>query len=193
MLTDRQKEIIEVSLNLIANKGIQGLTIKNISREIGISEPAIYRHYENKIQILIALLDQFRMTSGKLFREVSELPVGPVEKIDQLFKRHFQVFSENTSWVAVIFAEEIFRNEPILMNKIGDIVNQNDILFQLILKEGQETGEIRNDVRVEHLSIIAMGALRLFVKKWQYSLYDFNLINEGTKFLNSIKKVIAAK
>ncbi len=193
MLTDRQKEIIEVSLNLIANKGIQGLTIKNISREIGISEPAIYRHYENKIQILIALLDQFRMTSGKLFREVSELPVGPVEKIDQLFRRHFQVFSENTSWVAVIFAEEIFRNEPILMNKIGDIVNQNDILFQLILKEGQETGEIRNDVRVEHLSIIAMGALRLFVKKWQYSLYDFNLINEGTKFLNSIKKVIAAK
>ncbi|MDX9910134.1 MAG: TetR/AcrR family transcriptional regulator [Mariniphaga sp.] len=193
MLTDRQKEIIEVSLNLIANKGIQGLTIKNISREIGISEPAIYRHYENKIQILIALLDQFRMTSGKLFREVSELPVGPVEKIDQLFKRHFQVFSENTSWVAVIFAEEIFRNEPILMNKIGDIVNQNDILFQLILKEGQETGEIRNDVRVEHLSIIAMGALRLFVKKWQYSLYDFNLINEGTHFLNSIKQVITAK
>ncbi len=193
MLTDRQKEIIEVSLNLIANKGIQGLTIKNISREIGISEPAIYRHYENKIQILIALLDQFRMTSGKLFREVSELPVGPVEKIDQLFRRHFQVFSENTSWVAVIFAEEIFRNEPILMNKIGDIVNQNDILFQLILKEGQETGEIRNDVRVEHLSIIAMGALRLFVKKWQYSLYDFNLINEGTHFLNSIKQVITAK
>jgi len=193
MLTDRQKEIIEVSLNLIANKGIQGLTIKNISREIGISEPAIYRHYENKIQILIALLDQFRMTSGKLFREVSELPVGPVEKIDQLFKRHFQVFSENTSWVAVIFAEEIFRNEPILMNKIGDIVNQNDIVFQLILKEGQETGEIRNDVRVEHLSIIAMGALRLFVKKWQYSLYDFNLINEGTHFLNSIKQVITAK
>ncbi|NLB91917.1 MAG: TetR/AcrR family transcriptional regulator [Bacteroidales bacterium] len=193
MLTDRQKEIIEVSLNLIANKGIQGLTIKNISREIGISEPAIYRHYENKIQILIALLDQFRMTSGKLFREVSELSVGPVEKIDQLFKRHFQVFSENTSWVAVIFAEEIFRNEPILMNKIGDIVNQNDILFQLILKEGQETGEIRNDVRVEHLSIIAMGALRLFVKKWQYSLYDFNLINEGTHFLNSIKQVITAK
>lgn len=79
------------------------------------------------------------------------------------------------------------------MNKIGDIVNQNDILFQLILKEGQETGEIRNDVRVEHLSIIAMGALRLFVKKWQYSLYDFNLINEGTHFLNSIKQVITAK
>ena len=57
MLTDRQKEIIEVSLNLIAGKGIQGLTIKNISKEIGISEPAIYRHYENKIQILIALLE----------------------------------------------------------------------------------------------------------------------------------------
>lgn len=193
MISERQKEIIEVSINLIAQKGIQGLTIKNISREIGISEAAIYRHYENKIQILLTLLDHFRMISGKLFKEVSELPISALEKIDNLFMKHFKIFAENTSWVAVIFAEEIFRNEPILINKVRDIVNQNDVLIQLILKEGQNSGEIRNDAEIEHLSVITMGALRLFVKKWQYSLYEFNLINEGTHFLNSIKQVIASK
>ena len=35
--TDRQAEIILVALELINTKGIQGLTIKNISKEIGIS------------------------------------------------------------------------------------------------------------------------------------------------------------
>ncbi len=193
MLTDRQKEIIEVSLNLIAGKGIQGLTIKNISKEIGISEPAIYRHYENKIQILIALLDLFKMTSEDLFKEVAGLPLNVMEKINHLFLKHFQIFSANTSWVAVIFAEEIFRNEPVLMNKISNIINQNDKQLQLILRNGQQSGEIRNDIEASHLSVMVMGALRLFVKKWQYSVYEFNLIDEGTLFLHSIKKLIATK
>lgn len=46
--TVRQKQIIQQSIQLIADKGIQGLTIKNISKSIGISEPAIYRHFDNK-------------------------------------------------------------------------------------------------------------------------------------------------
>jgi len=52
MLTDRQIEIINKSIDIIATKGIQGLTIKNLSKEIGISEPAIYRHFESKTDIL---------------------------------------------------------------------------------------------------------------------------------------------
>ena len=55
MKTERQQEIINVALKLINEKGIQGLTMKNLSKEIGISEPAIYRHFENKIEILLAI------------------------------------------------------------------------------------------------------------------------------------------
>jgi AcrR family transcriptional regulator len=56
MQTERQKEILDTALDLISQKGIQGLTIKNLSKKIGISEPAIYRHYENKIEILLKYL-----------------------------------------------------------------------------------------------------------------------------------------
>ena len=48
MKTERQQEIIDVALKLINNRGIQGLTMKNLSREIGVSEPAIYRHFETQ-------------------------------------------------------------------------------------------------------------------------------------------------
>ena len=43
MLSERQEQIIEESIKLIDNKGIQGFTIKNLSKEIGISEPGIYK------------------------------------------------------------------------------------------------------------------------------------------------------
>ena len=59
MLTVRQQEIVEKSIRLISEKGIQGFTIKNLAKSVGISEPAIYRHFESKIEILITILNQF--------------------------------------------------------------------------------------------------------------------------------------
>lgn len=55
--TERQQEIIFAALNLMNEEGIQGLTFKNFSEKMGITEPAIYRHLENKIQILAVLPD----------------------------------------------------------------------------------------------------------------------------------------
>ncbi len=42
-LTKRQKEIIQVSIELISEKSIQGLTIKNLAEKLSITEGAIYR------------------------------------------------------------------------------------------------------------------------------------------------------
>ena len=40
-LSDRQKEIIDVSLELIAESGIQGLTIKNLAKKIGLDRKSV--------------------------------------------------------------------------------------------------------------------------------------------------------
>jgi hypothetical protein len=48
-----------------------------------------------------------------------------------------------------------------------------------ILAEGQQNKEIRNDIETEHLVIFIMGALRLFVKRWQFPGFAFNLEKEG--------------
>ena len=62
--TKRQTEIINVSIDIIAERGIQNLTIKNISKSIGISEPAIYRHFDTKMDILLAILSYFKQTNS---------------------------------------------------------------------------------------------------------------------------------
>ncbi len=59
-LSSRQLQIIDASIHLISEGGIQELTMKNLSRELGISEPAIYRHFESKQKILITMLESFK-------------------------------------------------------------------------------------------------------------------------------------
>ncbi|HKM94034.1 MAG TPA: TetR/AcrR family transcriptional regulator [Prolixibacteraceae bacterium] len=186
-LSDRQKEIIDVSLELIAESGIQGLTIKNLAKKIGFSESAIYRHYENKTQILVAILNFFKENSERLFKAELETEEEAMTKISNIFHKQFKIFAASPSLVAVIFSEELFRNEAILMAKVSQIMNNNSNTLTSIIKSGQEKGELRTDVEAEHLSLVVMGSLRLFVKQWQMSNYAFNLQEKGNQLSNSIK------
>lgn len=190
MQSERQKEIIEVALILISEKGIQGLTIKNIAKRIGITEPAIYRHYESKIDILIAILDVIKINTKQIFNNELNNNTKVIDKIEQLFIKHFTCFSDRTSIASVIFSEEIFRNEPILIDKISEIIYENDKTLIKIITNGQKNGELRTDLEAQYLSTIIFGTLRLSVKKWQFSEYSFNLPKEGMKLFNSLKLLI---
>jgi len=192
-LSDRQKEIIDVSLELIAESGIQGLTIKNLAKKIGFSESAIYRHYENKIQILVAILNFFKENTERLFTSELNADGDALTKINHLLFNQFKIFSASPSLVAVIFSEELFRNEAILMEKVSEIMNNNFDTLTQIIKSGQEKGKLRADVGAEHLAVVIMGSLRLFVKQWHMSNYAFNLTEKGNELSNSIKTLVTYK
>lgn len=190
MKTERQKEITEVALELISEKGIQGLTIKNLAKKIGITEPAIYRHYDSKIDILIAVLDLFKQNTEQLFEKELNKGGKSIDNIVHLLTNHFASFTANPSLVSVIFSEEIFRNEPVLIAKISELISKNDNILTEIVIKGQKSGEIRNDIEAGYLSIMIMGTLRLYVKKWQLSSYAFDLSTQGKVLIDSIKLLI---
>ena len=190
MQTERQKEILESALDLISKKGMQGLTIKNLAKSIGVTEPAIYRHYENKMMILVSILDLFKSNTYQIYEKELKSDFSAIEKIEHLFDSHFSAFSDSPALVSVIFAEELFRGEPSLVKKIAEIIGRNSNAITAIVIEGQTKGELRTDIDASHLSTLILGSLRLFVKKWQFSEYTFNLKTEGTKLFDSLKLMI---
>jgi AcrR family transcriptional regulator len=191
MLTPRQNDIINAALELISTKGIQGMTIKNISQEIGVSEPAIYRHFENKIQILITILEIFETKTKEIFHSDLGDCASFSDKIEYLFESLFDIFSKSPSLVPVIFAEEIFWNEPVLSHKICEIINRNDKALSEIITNGQKCGQIRSDVDTKDIVLIIMGTIRLFVKKWHQSDTNFNIQVEGRKLFKSLRMMIS--
>ena len=191
MSAERQKEIMEASLEIISSEGIQRLTIKNISGRIGVSEPAIYRHYENKISILIAILDEFRTMSSKLFKDQSNSNISPVRKLENIFNSLFNAFRKNPSLVSVIFSEEIFRNEPLLRQRISEIMKHNSSVVEAIVSEGQKSGNINSDIDPGYLTLIITGSLRMLVKKWQDGDTQFNQADEVEKFFRALTNMIA--
>ncbi len=190
MLTPRQYEIVEKSIEIIATKGIQGLTIKNLSKEIGISEPAIYRHFESKTDILLAILKNFEEMSSFMDGTIKESREPALEKIAFMFTKIIQIFSEQPSHISVVFSEEIFKNDEKLQNKIVDIMNGKVNTIADIIAEGQTKGEVRKDIDNKTLALIVVGSLRFMVKKWDLTRQYVNLQKEGEKLINGLTLIL---
>ncbi len=188
--TDRQKEIMDVSLQLIADKGIQGFTIKNLAKKIGFTESAVYRHFDTKIQILTAILDMFKNKSQQFLLDGSKTDVSAIAKIENLFLTHFKVFKATPSLVAVIFSEELFRNETMLSSKVNSIMTNFAQTLTGIIEFGQKNGEIRADIQAQHLATMLMGSVRMLAKQWHMSHHSFDLMIKGSELLDSMKVMI---
>ncbi len=191
MQTERQTQIIEASIEIISQKGIQGLTIKNLSKKIGISEPAIYRHFDSKTEILVTILNNFKEMATFLGGLMKENNSSATEKIEFMFSRIIDVFSETPSFISVIFSEEIFKNEDVLKKKIVEIMDMNEQIVEQIIKKGQDKGEVRTDINCKNLALIVMGSLRFRVKQWDLKDNRGNLRKEGNDLINSLKIILS--
>jgi len=190
-LTDRQTQIIKESINLISKQGIQGLTIKNLSKKIGITEPAIYRHFESKMEILVTILDSFKHKNSLNLKKIAAENIPAIQKIEAIYFHHFKVFIDNPALPAVIFSEEIFKNDTQLSEKVTSIMSTTQKILGEILKNGQINNEIRDDIPINYLKFIIMGALRRFISQWRITDYSFNLEEEGGALWESVKKLIS--
>ena len=185
--TDRQTEIINASLEIIAESGIQSLTIKNISKKIGLVESAIYRHYENKTQILIAVLDSISEQPKSNEIKETDSVFGILEK---KLGHHFRTFNEKSVLVSVVFAEDLFQNEPTLVEKTRLKVEKSISDLSALIQKGQQSGEIRSDINPETVSVMINGSVRMLVKQWKMAEYSFDLIQRGKDLISSFKVIL---
>ncbi len=188
--TKRQKEIIEVSIELISKGGIQELTIKHISGEMGISEPAIYRHFESKLDILLAILTYFEDLTTYVSEKAFSMKNPAFERIETFFAGLMDEFSKNPSLTKVIFSEEIFQNDRRLSEKVLSIMKGHQRKIFEAVGEGQVNGQIRNEIPQKHVVIFIMGTFRLLVIRWRLSGFNFDLKQEGKELFSSMKKLI---
>ncbi|GET22642.1 TetR/AcrR family transcriptional regulator [Prolixibacter denitrificans] len=193
MYTERQLEIIHTGIKLIAEKGLQGLTIKNLSNAIGISEPAIYRHYKNKKEILVNIIDFFSGSTESNITRIAQSDSSSFDKLRQAFEFQFSRLQKNPALISVISSEEIYQGEDYLKEKIRDITLLVAGKLEEIVKEGQVKKEIRDDVPSSQITIIIMGAMRMMMMKWQLFEQKINLVEEGSKILENVLMLISRK
>ena len=189
VLTDRQNEIIETAIRIISRKGIQEFTIRNLSRELGISEPAIYRHFESKTDILSALLEFLHSDTIAIFDQVSG--DGPaLTQLEQYFSLLFLRLQQRPAVAAVVFSDEVFMNEERLAATVRALVELTIDNTTRLLTRAKENAEIPTDIDAYDLATLLSGGVRLLVRRWHMASGSWNLCEQGQRLIRTFVKLI---
>ena len=189
-LSSRQSEIINTAIKLIGEGGIQALTIKNISSEIGIAESALYRHFKSKIEVLSTLLDFLGVIIISHYENVDKLKISPFEKIEKMILGQLKIFAENPPYAIVILSDGLYKNEKLLYDKIFKIMESAKSTFIKIIDEGKSTGKIRKDITSDQIAFVIMGSVRLTVNQWSLSGFSFDLKERGNILIKTLETLI---
>ncbi|AEA23833.1 TetR/AcrR family transcriptional regulator [Pseudonocardia benzenivorans] len=102
---DRRERILVAAAQLVARRGYHTVGMADIGAEAGIVGSGIYRHFDSKAAILIALLDQVmdRLQSGAA-RIVSAAPDDEIA-LSALVRDHIRVALQDRSVLAVYHRE----------------------------------------------------------------------------------------
>lgn len=106
----RRKELISVAANLFASRGYYAVTVDDIGEAVGLTGPALYRHFSSKEALLVAVFDQVIEELTKRLRELLSSSPDPAVALVAIVRLHVEFAIEQRQNVAVWRQE--FQNLP---------------------------------------------------------------------------------
>lgn len=189
-ISDRQTEIVEAAGRILSASGVSGLTVKNLAREMKFTEGAIYRHFESKEEVIIALLNYLAKQVDERLEKAVAVDLPPDEKLATLLNGQFKFFKKNPHFVVAVFSDGLMEESQKVNKHILKIMALKQKHLLQVIREGQEQGIFSQAIDAEDLVHIVMGSFRLQMYKWRAGGFDSDLKKKGEKLVENILKII---
>ncbi len=187
----RQDMIIDEAIKIIHISGYQSLSIRELAKQVKISEPAIYRHFLNKEDIILGILNRMVDFDHLLEKEILKQKTTQ-DKIRHFISFHFDFLEKKKEMTSVLFAEDMFDQSEILRQRLMFIIQKRKNLLSSILQESYKNGEVADVDNKDLLSLI-LGLIRMIVLEWRLSNFTFSLSERGKSIVKMLDKLIFVK
>ncbi len=146
--SDRRAQIIESALNLMSNRGVAGTTTARIAADVGVSEPALYRHFKNKQEIVLAALDEVSMRLILYTTSAADPDGGDLERLRQMSSAFYDFVMSHPEETRTLFdAVSAVRDEE-MRDEVRNKFTQLLEVVEAVLRHGVERGGLRADLDV---------------------------------------------
>jgi len=154
---DLREKIINLSRELFLSSGFSGITVEDISAELGISKKTFYKIFPDKKNLLkAAIFSQISITEEK----IAKIFAAENKPVIQKFKALSETLIANTSKITPVFIRDIKKNAPEIWEEMS---KKRKVLiikyFTRVIDEGVENRVIRSDLDKKLFILIYLAAI----------------------------------
>lgn len=108
---DLRSGLVEVAFEILENDGIENLTMRSLSKKLGVSRTAAYRHFPDKTSLLKAVAEDTFNRMRVFIHEKSAKMADPLDKFEAIIYAYLEFAMKNTARYRQMFSREVV-SEP---------------------------------------------------------------------------------
>lgn len=154
----RREQIAEAALALVADQGVGALTARNVARAVGVTAPALYRHFPGgKADILASVLDLLDDVKAEGLRHAIEESGSALIKLRRCYDLHISVVERYRALPNLVLSDAIWSDETQLRDRLLRNHQRHQAEVAEIIRQGQQAGEIRADIDADQIFVQFLG------------------------------------
>ncbi len=159
----RQRQIIDASLEIIAEKGVSGLTTGEVAKRVGFSEAALFRHFPNKLEILKATMISVHEALISEINIIVAAKNGPLTKLEDILRLQLSFIEKNRGMPRILFSDELHLGDTELRETIVKRHRNYMEIIKSVMREAISAGIFRADLDVDMAARAFFGMIQTAV------------------------------
>ena len=147
--TEKQLQILEIAETLLAAKGFEGTSVRDIAEKAGINVAMISYYFGSKEKLLEALFKS-RIGSVQVRMEnlIKDQSLSPLQKINLLIDEYVERVLQHENFFKIMVTEQLITKNPSVLSSLKQLKLRNVELITQLIKEGQKKNMFRKKVDV---------------------------------------------
>lgn len=150
----RQEQIKKAVLKIITKEGLHNLSIRNLAKKVGITEGAIFRHFESKRAIIISILDDVKKDLMSELRSITQSTYSTEDRLYMFLMCHTKYLVKNKGVSILLFSEAAHLNYREVRKRFHSIISEQEMLISTIIKDGIKEGKWDRKADIEDIAIL---------------------------------------
>jgi TetR/AcrR family transcriptional repressor of nem operon len=158
-MENRKTQILDLSLDLIREKGYVAISYDDISKQLGVTKASIHYHFEKKEDLAVALTDRIHQTLHTLMLSVNNASISVEEKIKTFMAKQLKLGNKGICPISSLQTD--FESLPkVVQVKVQELSQFELTIWMELLTEAQKAGVVKSSVDVESLSYAVLSCIK---------------------------------
>lgn len=170
----RREEIIEAVLGLLGAFHLEALTTRRIAQELGLSQPALFRHFPSRGHLMEAVLESARGQLGQVGERALAEGGPPDACIEALVRGLLQHVQQHPGLPRLLFGHVSDSSEALQLGLRRLITLQVNLVSALVA-DGQAQGLFRPELDAPAAAAGLVGMVQGAILQWEVKGRQDNL------------------
>jgi AcrR family transcriptional regulator len=164
--------------------GPDRLSTTDVARAIGLSQPAIFRHFPTKNELWLAVAEDIAEQLKAAWTTAETLATGPNDRLKALIEAQLSAIAHTPALPSILFSRELQVENPGLRNVFREILGAYQGRLVSAIRDQQASGDLQGDESPEDIAILLTSLVQGVAIRWTLGARGFSLVDEGVRLLD---------